>query len=309
MKHVINRALRSAFGLTVTKSTSLDALIADRSALAALRTELDEARKASDETRKALSVDMTKRMHVVFGSRMYANPDDLGLQIYPLVGMIPEQAGGEIAYIARNVKPGQKVLDLGANIGLMTLLLANRVGPSGHVHAFEPGPLSFGLLQTNIALNGLRNITTHNVACADFAQNISLYVCKTGESDNRITGVPGVDSDGFYAVPTHAIAVDDVVTGSIDFVKIDIQGAEYRAIQGMQKTIERSPRIEMIVEYAPAGLAIEPAEYLSFLASLGFSFYDVPETGIEQPVSATWIMSNIGPPHLRHMTNLLLRRG
>jgi hypothetical protein len=121
--------------------------------------------------------------------------------------------------------------------------------------------------------------------------------------------VPGANSDGFDAVPARAIAVDDVVVGPIDFAKIDIQGAEYRALQGMRKTIGRSPRIELILEYAPASLIIEPAEYLSFLASLGFSFYDLSETGIEQPVSATWILSNIGPQHLRHMTNLLLRRG
>src|SRR6185312_847825 len=102
MKRFINRAL-GAFGVKLVRAKIYDQLsllagngqsekideLAAKHEMIADRTELDEARKA-------LAIDMTKRMHVVFGSRMYANPDDLGLQIYPLVGMTPEQAGGEI---------------------------------------------------------------------------------------------------------------------------------------------------------------------------------------------------------------------
>ena len=99
---------------------------------------------------------------------------------------------GEIGFFVRNIRPGNRVLDLGANVGLFTLLFARCVGPSGMVYAFEPGPLSTALLTANVILNGYQNVIIERAAVTDRSGDVSLYVCSSGESDNRIAGA-GLD--------------------------------------------------------------------------------------------------------------------
>src|SRR5208283_897383 len=70
----------------------------------------------------------------------------------------------ERAALAALARPGMTVLDIGANLGLYSLLLARSVGPSGRVIAFEPDPDLCALLRANCAANGLANVEAHNMA-------------------------------------------------------------------------------------------------------------------------------------------------
>ncbi len=111
---------------------------------------------------------------------MFQNPFDDGLDIAGVQGVPIETFSrfGEFALVKR-LHPGQVVLDLGANIGYFTLLFARQVGDSGHVYAFEPGPLSFLLLKKNIAANAYRNITPINKAVSDKSETIAAAVPAT----------------------------------------------------------------------------------------------------------------------------------
>jgi FkbM family methyltransferase len=250
-------------------------------------------------------------MQTIFGNRMYLNPDDLGFRdVYTLAGRQAEDLGGEYGYIVRNLHAGQTALDIGANIGLMTLLMANRAGSTGTVHAFEPGPVSFGLLQANVGFNRLSQVRVHNVAVADMTGPINLNVCVTGESDNRLSGLRAGDdqpSQEYYTIESRAVRLDDVITEPVDYIKMDVQGSEYRALLGMQQTIARSPNLHMTIEFTPHATLIPPAEYLMFIRSMGFDIYDLPEGGVEHPATDSWLLENIGVSE-RPQTNLVLRK-
>jgi FkbM family methyltransferase len=156
---------------------------------------------------------------------------------------------GELALIYR-LRPGQVVVHLGANIGYFTLLFARQVGHSGHVYAFEPGPLSFLLLKKYIAANAYRNITPINKAVSDKSEILDLWICVSGESDNCMDGVERGDDDRF-PVMTRCVALDDELPRRliVDYIKMDVQGAEYPALLGMRGLIERSPQISLLMEW------------------------------------------------------------
>lgn len=91
-----------------------------------------------------------------------------------------------VGKLVRYCRPGMTVFDIGANAGYLTLLMAKLVGDSGHVHAFEPIPQNSEYLLETLRINGLRNVTVHQVAVSD----------QRGEARMNYVGV----FDGFAAL-------------------------------------------------------------------------------------------------------------
>jgi len=184
----------------------------------------------------------------------------------------------ETELVINEVRPGDVVVDVGAHIGYYTLLLAALVGPKGRVFAFEPGPDNFALLCRNVELNGYANVELFNAAVADRRGRSRLYLSIDNAGDHRLHESP----ESRQSVEVEVVALDDVLRdrGSIDFVKIDVQGSEGGVLEGMAGLIARSPRIKMIVEFWPAGLARcgdIAARVLERLRRFGFRVYEVDE--------------------------------
>lgn len=174
------------------------------------------------------------------------------------------------------VKPGDVVLDLGASIGYFTLRLARSVGPTGRVIAVEPDPLNFELLSRNVAMNGYRNVTLINKAAARQTGPLQLFLSEDNAGDHRTSGTPESRS----AVEVQGTRLDEELADltRLDFVKIDIQGAEVDALCGLRELLARSPGVAMLVEFWPSGLAnagVEPGRLLDLLDELGFSLEDI----------------------------------
>ena len=181
-------------------------------------------------------------------------------------------AAAETALCKREIKPGMHVLDVGANIGYFTLLFARLVGPNGHVHAFEPEPRNFELLQRNIARNGYTNVTAVPKAVSRTSGSQRLYKSPNNLGDHRLAhGTAGRDS-----IDVSVIALDEFLQDEarVDFIKLDIQGAECAAVQGARQLITRSAPLCLITEFWPAGMRAfgdDPEQYLQELSALGFS--------------------------------------
>lgn len=161
-------------------------------------------------------------------------------------------------FIWRNVKPGQVALDLGANHGYYTLLLADLVGPSGKVFAFEPNPRMADLLERNVVLNGFWNIaSTRAEAVGDrHGDTTRLMVPLRDPKNAHLVGsdvrVPaGLDGTRFALHEVPLVTLDQAVPGAVDFLKIDVEGAEEAVWRGMQGLISRSRNIRILVEFNP----------------------------------------------------------
>ncbi|MEY2499389.1 MAG: hypothetical protein QOD12_2945 [Verrucomicrobiota bacterium] len=188
----------------------------------------------------------------------------------------------EAALLPALVRPGMQVIDVGANLGLYSLLLSGLVGNTGSVLAFEPEPNLFAILRENCARNGATNVRVFPYALGRASGHASLQRSAFNSGDNRLG----------YASPTHeAVEVqvekfDDLHPDSRpDFVKIDVQGHELGALLGMEQALMRGPIVRVLFEFAPAALRraqTEPRELLQFFAERGFHLYETHQSGFEK---------------------------
>lgn len=153
-----------------------------------------------------------------------------------------------------SVRPGDVVLEAGANVGAYSMLFGQWVGSTGHVFAFEPDPIAHKRLLRHIQLNGLADrvtavpsaIANDGVTRIRFAlfesSGISRLASDGEEPGTRIQDVDAVSIDAFC----------DQNGQSPNFIKIDIEGAELAALRGARATIARaSDRLQLFVEMHP----------------------------------------------------------
>lgn len=156
----------------------------------------------------------------------------------------------------KHIKNGMTVLDVGSYIGYYSILASKLVGHKGKVYAFEPSPESRGLLHKNIQLNNCKNIQVFEGAVTDKVGDIAYFVSSTNLSGS--SKFPGyADPKGFRGVeikvPTTSL--DEVVGDKkVDFIKMDIEGAETQAINGMANIIKNNPDLKLMIEVCPKGL-------------------------------------------------------
>lgn len=130
-------------------------------------------------------------------------------------------------------KPGGVVVEVGAEYGTETVILSRLVGPTGRVIAIEAVPSTFRLLERTVQLNGLTNVTLRNAALADEVG--TLTVSDDGPGSTVANTIIGGVADG---VEVPAISLDALVAelglDRIDFLKMNIEGAETLAVRGMK---------------------------------------------------------------------------
>lgn len=165
--------------------------------------------------------------------------------------------------------PGSVFVDVGANIGFFTLLAAARVGPKGRVRAFEARADNVALLRRSLAENGFANVDVHECAVSDRAGRLAFFASGTWYSNGRIVGDDEAGSEQLPRVP--AVTLDEALADAprIDVVKMDIEGAEAKALAGMRALLRRH-RPVLLTEFSPDLLRIssgvEPEAYLAALA-------------------------------------------
>jgi FkbM family methyltransferase len=153
----------------------------------------------------------------------------------------------QIRLIRQLVKPGDRVADVGANIGFYTSVLARRVGERGRVYAFEPDVRNFAHLSARV--RGLPQVERVQAAVTDCDGTIDLYRSPDLHVDHRTYETD--EPRARVAVP--AVSLDRFLADAppLQFLKMDVQGAEYRALRGMAGVVARSPELVILMEVWP----------------------------------------------------------
>jgi FkbM family methyltransferase len=210
------------------------------------------------------------------------------------------------------IKKGDLILDIGANIGYYTVIFSEATGENGKVIAFEPDPTNYSLLIKNLKVNGCTNVMPEQEAVAGKTERLQLFLSLRSKGHHRIFA----PHDAGRAVGIGVVSLDDYfreTDGKIDFIKMDIEGAEPYALNGMREVLMRSTSLTMITEFNPTALRIlgyAPSDYLYSLIKLGFELYDINEKSkrLEQ-ASASGLVSTYDVASGGYTNLLCTRRG
>lgn len=174
------------------------------------------------------------------------------------------------ALLRKLLQEGMHFVDIGANIGYFSLLGAQLVGEQGRVVAIEPYPYNVKLLHLNCQLNQIQHVEILPYALAA-QRSLMRYDDSAGNSGN-IFAVNAEASLAEYlqAALVHTVRLDDVLATDkpVDVIKMDIEGAEYLALQGMQGIIQQSQPViisELSEGFLQAVSAVSMQEYLECL--------------------------------------------
>lgn len=206
---------------------------------------------------------------------------------------------GETTYCERTIEPGWTVVDVGANIGLYTLLFAQLAGPDGQVHAFEPEPENHRRLLVNLALNEASNVSARQEALAAVPGTRTLNVydhsLNAWHSFGRAS-LPDPFAPGHTAEPSHTLDVTTTMLDSycaekaidsVDFLKIDVEGAELDVLHGAAKLLARGAVGIILFEVSRPqveALGHRPREIFELLAGYGYSCSRLDAGGAEVSV-------------------------
>jgi FkbM family methyltransferase len=186
------------------------------------------------------------------------------------------------AWLREHLRPGDVVVDIGANIGYFSLLAAREVGASGRVIAFEPVPSIADMLERNVTRNGL-DVDVRRVVVGDHEGTTEIFR-HAGNNIGRsgTAGSPEAVSEGSVPVVRASDAIPRELWDRIRFIKIDVEGDERRVLRGLEPVLRAlAVGAAVFVEVTPADLEVrgESAdELLASMRQLGFEALRVPNS-------------------------------
>ena len=169
------------------------------------------------------------------------------------------------------VKPGDRFLDIGANVGYYTVLVAKLVKSSGRVFAIEPNDTNFEILDANtLPWQEEGRVQVFRTALSDEAGSANLFLnSRNGGMHRMYSSVVCTDE----SVPVTVVRGDALQLEPLDFIKIDIEGFEPRALRGLQHTLQNSPHVKILSEFSPFSImeaGESPLRWLDWMTTQGF---------------------------------------
>jgi FkbM family methyltransferase len=209
----------------------------------------------------------------IHGLSMYIYPNTADGRAYLLRPFEPYTT----ELFRRAVKPGATVLDIGAQLGYFSLLAARQGAQT--VYAFEPAPGNFKLLERNVQANGYTNIIQKVPKAVGSSQGAVVMFIYEGSDSHAMYRHPLASVREKISV--ECVTVDEFLPGQpIDVIKMDIEGNEPHALEGMRRTIAANERLILFSELAPDFLrraGVQPRDYLAQLSAMDFDIKLIDE--------------------------------
>jgi FkbM family methyltransferase len=160
--------------------------------------------------------------------------DGYALRFYPTnvsanLWINPDSRFHDLALFKDYCRPGDTVIDVGANIGEVSIVCSQRVGATGHVFAFEPHPRIYQFLLGNLLFNRCSNVSCHNVALGEREATMMF-------SNDKRDDMNHIDVSG--SIPVVVTTLDRALPSSaVAFLKVDVEGDELGVLRGAARTI------------------------------------------------------------------------
>lgn len=173
------------------------------------------------------------------------------------------------------IPKGACFLDVGANVGQVTLHASRLVGPEGRVIAFEPTPFNLGRLNANLKLNHVQNVTVEELGLGDRAG--SFLISNVDEGNQGMNRIVQQSSDAGRTTTIRVTTLDAYVNehnlAKIDMIKIDVEGFELKMLNGAKATLEKWHPI-LFIELDDGNLmeqGTSAKDLVTFLVGLGYT--------------------------------------
>jgi FkbM family methyltransferase len=178
------------------------------------------------------------------------------------------------------LRPGDTFVDIGANLGLFSLIAAHLVGPQGRVHAFEPSAKTFGRLKANMELNRFQNVTLHDLALSDSAGRQEMVMAVDGMDAWNSLAKPYMG--GNYTTETittdtwDSFAEAHGLGSGVTLMKIDVEGWEAPVLAGARRMLSKPDAPVLQVEFtddAAKAAGHSCADVYRMLEEFGYRLY------------------------------------
>lgn len=217
-------------------------------------------------------------------------------------------------YLISNVKPGDIVVECGANIGYYTTLLSRLVTKTGKVYSYDANPEVLQLADLSVKMNGFSDTAVLKNACVSNKCGTAKFKCLmldpykfigcsnigkshiVADTDAVTSEESNCASSGYVIHNVNTITLDSDLNDvkQIDWLRMDIEGAEILAIQGAKRLIEASPNIKIVIEWCPKMMQKygKVEELVDYLFKSGFSANYILNNGtLEKEVNKEELMN------------------
>ena len=178
--------------------------------------------------------------------------------------------------LRRTLSPGDNVVDIGANFGLISLQAAKIVGSNGAVHAFEPQRGLADQIKTSARLNGYRQLTVHPTALSDSDGETTMFVSP------GVTGAASLVREDLAGVQTESVStanagsyLDALELNSVQLLKIDVEGHELTVLKAAEDWLRKVKPSAVLFETQDHEIPLRERPVVEFLDSLGYKFYPI----------------------------------
>lgn len=221
--------------------------------------------------------------HLDSGEPFFINTEDRNITPWILMGGHWEPDVTKV--VTEYIRPGMKVVDIGANVGYYTVKMGKAVGPSGFVWAFEPNPEVNTFCWENIKINELyRNASLGRFALGEAACAATLTRSNSNMASANLLG----EQDADYCVDVEVKTLDSVLPReTIDFIKMDAEGYEAFILKGAKDVLSRSPDCVILLELGLERWEKHASlnELLPLCGGRSHSIYKIERDGLLAPIS------------------------
>jgi FkbM family methyltransferase len=236
--------------------------------------------------------------------KMFVDTQDIGIASHLMMDGFWEMWVTEA--MMKTVRRGSVVLDIGANLGYFTILLADLTGADGRVLAFEPNPKLASLVQKSAAVNGFGGFTdVHNIALGAGETTLRLEIQDDSPGGARVL-LPGTQKSANTTsqidVPVRRL---DTIPGALDaeFMKIDVEGFEQQVWHGMTGILKQNKPLTIFMEFTIQRYD-DASGFLDEVLDYGFSLEIISHLQGIQPITKDALFAM--PHNIDHM--LVFRR-
>lgn len=191
--------------------------------------------------------------------------------------------------VLRLIRPGFRIVEVGANVGYYTTTMAGAVGAEGFVTAFEGNPRLVGLVQRSLLLNGYAPRTrVIPKAALDRSATINFVVSRRNSGGGYVSPWEGNPYEDGQTLNVEAVRIDDLELGHVDLIRIDAEGSEPFILRGAEAALRANPDIILCLEWSVVQMASRTSvpDFVAWLDEMGFRFWKVEADSGLTPVAA-----------------------